>query len=177
LYESGDNQAYGTLENQDIFMLPLTGSAQERRPVPYVQSPFREHNAQFSPDGKWVAYQSNESGRDEVYIQAFPSTGAKWQVSNNEGLQPRWRGDGRELFFISDSTQRMWVAGIRASQGGVEIETPHSLFPVLQFPGPGHLYDVTADGQRFVIVSPSGAGASASLPINIVSEWQTGLKK
>jgi eukaryotic-like serine/threonine-protein kinase len=177
LYESGDNQAYGTLENQDIFMLPLTGSAQERRPVPYVQSPFRENNAQFSPDGKWVAYQSNESGRDEVYIQAFPSTGAKWQVSNNEGLQPRWRGDGRELFFISDSTQRMWVAGIRASQGGVEIETPHSLFPVLQFPGPGHLYDVTADGQRFVIVSPSGAGASASLPINIVSEWQTGLKK
>jgi len=112
-----------------------------------------------------------------VYIQAFPSTGAKWQVSNNEGTQPRWRGDGRELFFISGTTQRLLSAGIRASAGRVEIETPRALFPVLQFPGPAYLYDVTPDGQRFVVVSPPGGGAQGSTAINIVSDWQAGLKK
>jgi eukaryotic-like serine/threonine-protein kinase len=177
LYETGDNQAYGGAENQDIFLLPLTGSPQERKPVPYLQTPFRERNAQFSPDGKWVAYQSNQSGRDEVYIQAFPSTGAKWQVSNNEGIQPRWRGDGHELFFISDTTQRLWVAGIRPSAGSVDIETPRALFPVLLFPGPAYVYDVTPDGQRFVVVSPPGAGAQGTSAINVISDWQAGLMK
>jgi Tol biopolymer transport system component len=150
LYQTGDNQVSGGAENQDIFLLPLTGSPQERKPVPYLQTPFRERNAQFSPDGKWVAYQSNESGHDEVYIQAFPSTGAKWQVSNNEGIQPRWRGDGRELFFISSTTQRLWAAGV---------------------------YDVTPDGQRFVVVSPPGADAQGTSAINVISDWQAGLKK
>jgi eukaryotic-like serine/threonine-protein kinase len=112
-----------------------------------------------------------------VYIQAFPSTGAKWQVSNNEGTQPRWRGDGRELFFLSGTTQNMWVAGIRSSPGGVEVETPRALFPVPQFPGPAHLYDVTPEGQRFVLVSPPGAGAQGGVAINIISQWQAGLKK
>jgi eukaryotic-like serine/threonine-protein kinase len=148
LYQSGDKQVYGNMVNQlDIFLLPLTASRQERKPVPYLQTPFREANAQFSADGKWVAYESDESGRAEVYIQAFPSTGAKWQVSNNGGIQPRWRGDGRELFFISDTTQRMWVAGIRAFAGRVEIEMSRPLFPVLLFSGPSFLYDVTPDGQ------------------------------
>jgi serine/threonine protein kinase/Tol biopolymer transport system component len=176
LYETGDNQAYGGAENQDILLLPLAGSPQERTPVPYLQTPFRERNAKFSPDGRWVAYQSAESGRDEVYIQAFPSTGAKWQVSNNGGMQPRWRGDGRELFFINETTQRIWVAGIRASAGRVEIETPQPLFSLLLFPGPAYVYDVTPDGQRFVVVSPPGAGAQDS-SINVISDWQAGLKK
>jgi len=177
LYQTGNSQAFGGSENQDIFLLPLTGNPQERTPVPFLQTPFRERNAQFSPDGKWVAYQSNESGRDEVYIQAFPSTGAKWQVSNNQGTQPRWRGDSRELFFMSETTQRMWVAGIRASAGRVEIETPQPLFPVLGFPGPSYVYDVTPDGQRFVVVSPPGAGAQGTSAINIISDWQAELKK
>lgn len=177
LYQSGDKQIFGGAENEGIFLLPLTGSPQERKPVPYLQTPFRERNAQFSPDGKWVAYQSNQSGRDEVYIQAFPSTGAKWQVSNNEGFQPRWRGDGRELFFISATTQRLWAAGIRASAGRVDIETPRALFPVLLFPGPAYVYDVTPDGQRFVVVSPPGADAQGTSAINVISDWQAGLKK
>ena len=178
LYQSGDKQVYGNMVNQlDIFLLPLTGSPQERRPVPFLQTPFREANAQFSPDGKWVAYESDESGREEVYIQAFPSTGAKWQVSNNSGIQPRWRGDGRELFFISDTTQRLWAAGIHAYAGRVEIGTPQPLFPVLLFPGPSYVYDVTPDGQRFVVVSPPGAGAQGTSAINMVSDWQAGLKK
>jgi len=176
LYQTGNSQAFGGSENQDIFLLPLTGNPQERTPVPFLQTPFRERNAQFSPDGKWVAYQSNESGRDEVYIQAFPSTGAKWQVSNNQGTQPRWRGDSRELFFMSETTQRMWVAGIRASAGRVEIETPQPLFPVLGFPGPSYVYDVTPDGQRFVVVSPPGVGAQGTSAINIISDWQAELK-
>jgi hypothetical protein len=71
----------------------------------------------------------------------------------------------------------MWVAGIRASAGRVDIETPQPLFPVLGFPGPSYVYDVTPDGQRFVVVSPPGAGAQGTSAINIVSDWQADLKK
>jgi serine/threonine protein kinase/Tol biopolymer transport system component len=178
LYQSGDRQVYGNMVKQvGIFLLPLTGTPQERKPVPFLQTPFREANAQFSPDGKWVAYESDESGHQEVYVQPFPSTGAKWQVSNKGGVQPRWRGDGRELFFISETTQRLWAAGIQASAGHVEIATPRPLFPILLFPGPSFLYDVTRDGQHFVVISPPGAGAQGTSAIDIVSDWQSGLKK
>jgi len=181
LYESGNAQVYGSSGSQkDAFLLPLTGSPEERKPVPYLQSPFRKLNAQFSPDGKWVAYESDESGRDEVYIQTFPSTGARWQVSDKGGTQPRWRGDGREVFFINDTTQRLWTAGIRASAGRVEIETPRPLFPVVLFPGPAYLYDVTHTRTVSAYRGRLAAwrqGAQGSSAINIVSDWPAGLKK
>ncbi|HEV2202822.1 MAG TPA: protein kinase [Bryobacteraceae bacterium] len=158
-----------------VYALPLMGKPEERKPIPYLQSPFRKKNAKFSPDGKWVAYVSNESGRDEVYIQAFPPSGGKWQVSNNEGDEPHWRGDGKELFFLGGT--KMWAAGIRASAGRVEIDSPRDLFTTLQFPGPGYLYDVTRDGQRFLVVRPPGSGIQGSAPIVVLSDWQAGLKK
>jgi eukaryotic-like serine/threonine-protein kinase len=165
-------------DNQrDIFLLPLTGSPQERKPVAYLQTPFRARNAQFSPDGKWVAYESNESGGEEIYIQPFPSTGAKWQVSNQKGTQPRWRADGKELFFLSGTTQRMWAAGIRILAGRPEIETSRALFTVLLYPGPAYLYDAAPDGQRFLVISPPSVGSEGAYPLNIVSDWQAGLKK
>jgi Tol biopolymer transport system component len=80
----------------DLWLLPSTG---DRKPVPYLNTPFQEANAQFSPDGKWVAYTSNESGRDEVYVQGFPAGGAKFPISTNGGDLARWRPDQKELFY------------------------------------------------------------------------------
>jgi serine/threonine protein kinase len=84
----------------DIFVLPLTG---EGKPIPVAQTRFREEQPQFSPDGKWIAYTSDESGQPEVYVQPFPTTGSKWQISNSGGTQPMWRRDGKELFFMGET--------------------------------------------------------------------------
>src|SRR5262249_38940792 len=81
----------------DLWVLPLFG---DRKPFPFLQTPFAESGGRFSPDGKWVAYQSNESGRSEVYVQPFPGPGAKFQISTDGGANPLWRRDGKELFFL-----------------------------------------------------------------------------
>ena len=159
----------------DIFVLPLGGNAQDRKATPYLQTPFKESHPQFSPDGKWVAYMSNESGRDEVYIKTFPLSSGKWQVSNNEGDQPRWSRDGKELFFLSST--RLWAAGIRTVAGRIEIDAPHSFFGITRFPGPDYVYDVAPDGQRFITVRVPGTSNLESAPIAIISDWQAGLKK
>ena len=88
-------------------MLPTAG---DRKPFPYLEAPFDQTAAQFSPDGRWVAYASNESGRDEIYVRPFPSSAQSvWQISQNGGNQPRWRADGRELFFITPDRKLMAV--------------------------------------------------------------------
>ena len=85
-------------------------AAEERKPVPYLVTAFNERQAQFSPDGKWVAYSSTESGNVEVYVRPFPaSSGGKWLVSNGGGNQPRWRPDGKELFYITPGSELMAV--------------------------------------------------------------------
>ena len=81
----------------------------ERKPFAVLQSSFDEIEGQFSPDGRWLAYASNESGRYEIYIRTFPEAGGKWQVSAAGGVQPRWRRDGRELFYVAPDTRLMAV--------------------------------------------------------------------
>ena len=93
-------------KNSDIWALPLFG---DRKPFPVVQTPFDDLNAALSPDGKWMAYHNNESGRNEVYITVFPGGGAKWQVSSNGGADARWRGDSKEMFFLDPSDNLMAV--------------------------------------------------------------------
>src|SRR5204863_2935580 len=108
----------------------------------------------FSPDGRWVAYTSNESGREDVYVQAFPPTGDKYRISRNGGTQPMWRGDGKELFFLApDST--MMAAPIRAGSG-FEAGIPQELFAsgAVNFTGNRRQYAVAKDGQRFLINLP-----------------------
>ena len=85
-------------------MLPLFG---EHKPFPFVNTSFDEALGQFSPDGRWVAYHSNESGRHEVYVQPFPGPGGKWQISTSGGIEPRWRRDGKELFYIAPDGKLM----------------------------------------------------------------------
>lgn len=91
----------------DLWVLPMTG---DRKPFPFLETPFRERRGQFSPDGKWVAYESDESGHDEVYVESFPSRRAKWQVSSKGGGYVRWRRDRKELFYIASDRKLMSVA-------------------------------------------------------------------
>ena len=171
---SRDGRAVLYDHSNDISVLPLTGNKEDRKPVPYLHTPFQKSNPQFSPDGKWVAYVSNESGQNEVYIQAFPLSGGKWQVTNSGGIQPRWRGDGKELFYLS--REKLWAAGVRTSPGRVEIDPPRELFGVAIYPGPQYLYDVTPDGRRFLLTQPANVNVGTD-SMNVISDWQAGLKK
>jgi hypothetical protein len=157
----------------DLMVLPLDGPAgAPRKPVPFLQTAFNEQDGVFSPDGKWIAYDSNESGQTEVYIQPFPASGGKWQVSSGGGSFPRWRGDGKELFYRQDPLGNVMAAGIHALPGRVDFDTPHVLFV---WSGPP-TFDVSSDGLRFVMLDPPGANTSFAKSLTILSNWQAGLK-
>jgi dipeptidyl aminopeptidase/acylaminoacyl peptidase len=137
----------------------------EKKSIPILQTPADERNPQVSPDGKWIAYSSNETGRSEIYIKQFPEGPAKIQVSVNGGVFPRWRRDGKELYFMSlVSLGAMMASDIRVSGSSVQRDVPHVLFQT-QFvssihpSGPYHAYAVAANGQRFFIPQFENAGA------------------
>jgi serine/threonine protein kinase/Tol biopolymer transport system component len=155
----------------DIWILPLDG---DHKPYPFVETPFVEDCASFSPDGRWLAYQSDESGVVQVYVQPFPSTGVKYQVSRDGGKQPKWRRDGRELFFLSIDNALL-AADIAASRE-FEAGTPHMLFetgtaemPIRQG------YAVSTDGQRFLFNLPQQRSAQATL--TMVLNWPATIQK
>jgi eukaryotic-like serine/threonine-protein kinase len=158
----------------DIWAWPLTG---DPKPIPVVSTPFSDQSAQFSPDGKWIAYQSNESGRFEIYVQAFPASGGKWQVSTSGGRSPRWRADGRELFYFTptEDSQAMMAVDIELKERGVELGEPHRLFSTSMPTGNSYPYDVTRDGQRFLVqqLLPQ----SAAPPLTVILNWTALLKK
>jgi eukaryotic-like serine/threonine-protein kinase len=153
-------------------------SGQDPKPVPFVRTQFAEHQGRFSPTGRWVAYVSDESGRSEVYVRGFTedfssgsaSTGGRVLVSRGGGTAPRWRGDGRELFYLAPDGKMMAVEVIAQQEftGG----TPTPLF---QTPPGAIVGDVTADGKRFLLVTP--VGPSASVPFTVVLNWTAALKK
>ncbi len=156
-----------------LWLLPMEG---DHKPVPYLQTSFNQGDAQFSPDGKWMAYDSNESGQPQVYVQAIPANGAKWQVSPAGGTQPRWRRDGKELFYIS-ADQKLMAVPVK-SGAAFEAGAPQALFeldPVFPPIGGRFAYQPAADGQRFLVLS--AAGGTLAPPINVVINWQAGLKK
>jgi len=159
----------GGLPDVDVFTVPLAG---EPKPMPLVQTPFVDAEPQFSPDGRWVAYVTNETGRNEVYVQPFPPMGAKWQISSNGGRQPMWRRDGRELFFVNDAHQ-FYGVDIRAGTT-FEYGTPRVLFNMrANVTDTRNSYVVSADGQRFLVNMLLNAAPS---PINLVLNWTAGLK-
>ncbi|HEY3125245.1 MAG TPA: hypothetical protein VGK70_14435, partial [Thermoanaerobaculia bacterium] len=152
----------------DLWILPLSG---DRTPKPYVVTPFAEFSAQFSPDGRWVAYMSNESGREEVYVQPFPGPGGKWQVSTAGGSMPRWRRDGKELFYFGVDGRLM--ATTVALGPSFESRTPTALFKV-SLPSPDRQYDVISNGSRILVNRISGEAEGA--PITVVLDWAAGLE-
>jgi Tol biopolymer transport system component len=159
--------------NLDLWVLPTSG---DRKPVPFLQTEFDETQAQFSPDGRWLAYVSNESGRYRVYVQPFPASGGKWQVSSDEGAQPRWRPDGKELFYISPDNKLMSVEVKTAPK--FESAVAKVLFQTRifgsYFSSVWHRYAVAPDGRRFLIITPV---EEASEPITVVMNWRDGLKR
>jgi Tol biopolymer transport system component len=148
------------------------------KPVPFVQTTFDEVEGRFSPDGRRVAYVSNQSGLNEVYVRGFAtdfssgsaSTGGTTLVSRGGGTAPRWRGDGRELFYLAPNGKVMAVE-VRAGQA-FDAGAPTALF---QTPPGAIVGDVTPDGKRFLLVTP--VGPSASAPFTVVLNWAAGLTK
>jgi eukaryotic-like serine/threonine-protein kinase len=159
--------------NNDVWVLPLDG---DRQPYPFLQTPFFEGKARFSPDGRWIAYQSNDQGRPEVSVQTFPASGGKWVVSTNGGFLPHWRGDGNELFYISADNKLMAVEVKPGSsfEAGVQ-KALFDLAPVRAVVSKGFGYTMTADGQRFLFVSE--AEETATLKYTVVVNWTAEVKK
>ena len=152
---------------QDLWIASQGADAPaEQRPL--LQSPFNERDGVFSPDGRWIAYVSNESGRDEVYVQAFPLTDEKKMISTAGGTYPEWRNDGGELFYLAPDRKLMAVP-VRGTAKTFDPGIPKALFPI---PGSnaGRVYAADADG-RFLIVKPLGDG-TATTPITVVLNWR-----
>ena len=132
-------------------------------------------NAQFSSDGKWVAYTSDESGQQQIYVQGFPATEAKWQVSNAGGNYPRWRRDGKELFYVALDGMLMGTP-VAAKPQALEFGTPVRLLRTATPIGPHpYLYDVSADGQKILALAPS-RDAGAMLQLTVLVNWEALLK-
>jgi serine/threonine protein kinase/Tol biopolymer transport system component len=152
-----------------IWMLPLEG---ERKPFLFHKSQFAEREAGFSPGGEWVAYCSNESGDYKVYVVPFPGPGGKWQVSPAGGCGPRWRRDGKEIFYLS-SDNKMMATEVQANGSSFEVGATHALFGTRPY-GVFGRFDVSADGQRFAIPYEAGQPSAA---ITLVVNWPAELKK
>jgi Tol biopolymer transport system component len=169
-------KVFRTEAGNHIWALPLSsdGKSADGKPFPIVQDSFDEGSAKVSADGKWMAYQSNESGRREVYITAFPGGGAKWQVSSEGGIAPKWRRDGKELFFL-DGSDKMIAVDVNTSGGAVQLGTPHVLFQAPGIQRDFGPYDVTADGKKFII--NSGNLKEGTEPMTLVLNWPEELKK
>ena len=151
----------------DIWILPLAG---DRKPFPFLRTPFDEGPALFSPDGRWIAYNSDETGRNEIYVAPFPGPGGKWQVSSDGGSNPRWRRDGTELFYVSPD-QKVMAVGVRAGPG-FKSAAPVPLFAARFL---NHLYyDVSADGQRFLVETEV---PEEPTPLTLVVNWTAGLER
>jgi len=160
-------------------VLPLEG---DRKPVPFLITQFNERQARFSPDGHWVAYTSDESGQDEVYVRSFSvnsagtavEAGGKWPISNGFGVDPHWRGDGRELYYRSRSGGLMAVeiATNPAFRAGKSQPLGVLTSAFVNSVG-SSTWDSAADGRRFLQV----AATRGSQPYKLVLNWQASLKK
>jgi eukaryotic-like serine/threonine-protein kinase len=163
LYDSVDPKTFN-----DIWLLPLSG---DRKPEIFLQTPFAELQARFSPEAKWIAYASNESGPFQVYVQSFPPSGGKWQISTNGGLQPRWRADGKELFYMA-LDRKIMAVDVKARGASFEVSSPKVLFdaPIdIVAPNAANRYDVRPDGQRFLVNAP--VESSDTGPITVILNW------
>ena len=167
------------------WLLPLDGGA-DHKPIRVDNSEFNEAAGRISPDGRWIAYSSDESGRGEIYVRPFDASSAtgtaagsgtpvtgKWMVSKDGGTTPLWRHDGKELFYLSAVGGEAMAVEVTTS-GVFQAGIPKPMFKV---PAGVLFWDVSADGRRFLMAAPSGANAAAQLPFTVVLNWQAALKK
>ncbi len=159
----------------DIWALPVfPDKSRDQKPFPVVATKFLDVAPSFSPDGKWLAYANNETGRMEVYIQPFPSGAGRWQVSTAGGSWPNWRKDGKELFFFA-SDQQIMTVDVNQKGAGLQLGTPRALFKASTVSGPSGPYTVSADGKKFVMntVVPQ----SITEPLTLITNWPADLKQ
>jgi dipeptidyl aminopeptidase/acylaminoacyl peptidase len=154
----------------DVWILPLEG---DRRPFPFLLTKANEADAAFSPDGKWIAYVSTESGKSDVYAVPFPGPGERIPISTAGGRDPRWRGDGKEIFYTAEDGKLMAVP-IKAGTA-LEPGVPVALFETRTRNQGGWRYDVTPDGQRFLVITK--VQEQEALPMTVVVNWTAGLKR
>jgi serine/threonine protein kinase len=170
-------QRPGEKTGQDLWIAPLSG---DRKPYPYLQTQFEEQDGQFSPDGKWVAYSSNESGQYEVYVQSFPPSGAKFPISSGGGSEPQWRNDGKELFYLV-ADQTLMATAVELGRSASEPFWAGLPKPLINVPPASTIgrtrrsYAVSNDGQRFLITDVGRVGNAS--PLTVVLNWQARLKE
>jgi eukaryotic-like serine/threonine-protein kinase len=162
-------RATGRSSGNDVWV-KLPGEA----PKPFLNTPFDENYGSVSPDGKWMAYVSDETGAYEVYVTAFPSGQGKWQISNRGGSLPRWRHDGRELFYLSTDLN-LFAVKVTTTAGAFVPGTAERLFQTAAVTTPGSSYDVTPDGRRFLVNTAIPSGIQPSLVV--LSNWPALIKK
>ena len=161
----------------DLWVLPLEGA---RKPIPIAATPGLDYLGQFSPDGKWIVYASSESGQKEVYVQPFPGafsggTGSgRWQISNGGGDDPKWGADGREIYFEA-AGGRIMAAAVRTVGGGFRTDSPRELFNAGHDVNESHSFDVTDNGEKFIVLMPGEESKSG--PLNVIANWQARLRK
>jgi dipeptidyl aminopeptidase/acylaminoacyl peptidase len=157
----------------DTWLQPMFG---DRKPKSFLESQFDKVLAQVSPDGRWIAYTTNESGSFQIFVQSFPDpTGGKWQISAEGGVEPKWRRDGRELYYIAFDGKLMAVP-VKADRT-FEAGKPMALFPTgltvnRTRPDRDRRYDVAKDG-RFLFVMP---GKVTAAPVTVLVNWPSTLK-
>jgi Tol biopolymer transport system component len=165
---------------RDIWVLPMDG-ATKGKPVPFLRSDFNEYQGQLSPDSHWMAYTSEATGQPEVYVRPFPEGEGQTKISIAGGEQPRWRGDGKELFFLG-ADGKMMAVSVKATAGprpSFEAGVPEVLFEVRLVRAPRNPlfeYDVTADGKRFLLDTVA-SGLMSAPPLTVEVNWDAGLKK
>ena len=162
-----DSLLYWTFdEGTHLWVLPLSG---DKQPWKFLSPPVNP--GRFSPDGRWVAYYSPESGRSEVYVVSYPNPAARWQISTTGGNLPRWRADGKEMYYVGRDNRLMAVP-VDTTGRELEVQAPQPLVPARPV-GPGAFYDVTPDGQRFLVNTLRDEGVSSS--ITILQNWRGAL--
>ena len=162
------------IARSDLLVLPLFGN---KKPFPFLESSFAETRGRFSPDGRWIAYASNESGQLEIYVTRFPEPGERRRVSTAGGLWPRWRRDGKEIVYLA-SNNSLTAATVNGEGANFEVGAVRTLFAVRPRPMVtlgDYPYDVSADGQRFLVNTLVDETASAA--ITLVLNWTSELKK
>jgi Tol biopolymer transport system component len=159
-----------------LWVLPLSkdGTDESRKPYPLMQNEFSEFDGRFSPDGRWVAYTSNESGRNEIYVRALSGGSGRWQVSIAGGNGPRWCRDGKELYYLS-SDNTIMAAGIRLTEAAAEISNVHRLFEVPSLEQSVYpSFDAGPDGNTFLLNLQNDSQNQA--PLTLVVNWDAALK-
>jgi len=160
-----------TRSGREIWVLPLEGGTKtgDAKPQAFLDARFTRGDLQFSPDGKWVAYESDETARNEIYVVPYPGPGGKSQVSSEGGMRPRWNRNGRELFFRNGNK----LMAVEVESGAAfRAGAPHMLFEKVSSD-----YDAAPDGRRFLMLKSAAGAAGKASELHVILNWFDDLRR